>query len=275
MRAGLQRTGSVSRLIFLDGLRRYALLGLLVFSISAEASGFLFIDFFARDVGRASSDFLFSIMWLAGLIYLFFHAVQVIAWGEERGTVYTILSRPVSRAEYVVGVYLGLAALLLGLELLLGGLAWGSLVWIRHAVDPAYFPVLSTPHFLFAWSGLVSMQLMLLAAVVLFSSLVRGGFPVLILSMAYYFICSGLPVVREAFAHQSGQGEASSSMTYLLQGLTAIFPDFQRLDFKDAVVSLALTPGILQIVTSFALSAMYIVMLVAIACIFYGRRDLY
>ncbi|MFQ5355144.1 MAG: hypothetical protein ACE5DY_01420 [Mariprofundaceae bacterium] len=270
-----QRIGSVSRLIFLDGLRRYTLFGLLVFSITAELSGLFFFDFFARDVGRASSDFLFSIMWLAGLIYLFFHAVQVIAWGEERGIIYTILSRPISRVEYIAGVYVGLASLLLGLQLLLGILAFGALEWIRQTLDPIYFPVLSLSHYLLAWAGLVVMQLMLLAAIILFSGLVRGGFPVLILSLAYYFICSGLPVVRESLAQQSAQGGDPPALSYLLQGLSAVFPDFQRLDFKDWIVSLAPMPQLFQITTSFSLAAAYILVLMAFAGMLYERRDLH
>ncbi len=270
-----QRVRSVSRLIFLDGLRRYTLFGLLVFSIVAEVSGLFFFDFFARDVGRASSDFLFSIMWLASLIYLFSHAVQVIAWGEERGIIYTILSRPVTRGEYVAGVYVGLASLLLGLQFLLGIFAFGTLEWIRQMLDPIYFPALSLSHYLLAWAGLVVMQLMLLAAIILFSGMVRGGFPVLILSLAYYFICSGLPVVRESLAQQLVQGGDPPALSYLLQGLTAAFPDFQQLDFKDWIVSMAEMPQLFEIATSFALAAAYILVLIALASMLYERRDLH
>lgn len=263
------RVAALGRIILLDGLRRHALVGLVALSLAAEASGFLFMDFFGRDIGRASSDFLFSVMWSGGLLFLFFHAVQVISWDEERKVIYTILSRPLSRAEYVLGVFLGLFGLLIGLELLLGGMAYATLLLIKHSLTTIYFQHLSLSHYILAWTGLAAMQVALLAVVLLFSGMVRGGFPVLLLSLAYYGICSGLPVVRDSLS-----GTSDSMMGYLLQTLTAIFPDFSRLDFKDMVVSILPVTGMAGIVLNFALLLLYTGIVITLACRIYARRDL-
>jgi len=265
---------AVSRVIYLDGVRRYTLLGLLIFFVLAESSGLMFLDFFGHDVGRASSDFLFSIMWLAGLVFLLFHAVQVIAHGEEIGIIHVLISRPISRGEYVLGVYTGLTFLLFSLQFLLGLLAFGSLSWIRHLLDPAYFPALSAFNYLLAWSGLVAMQLMFLAAIMFFSGLVRGGFPVLVISIAYYFICSGLPVVRESYGQQMGFADSPHLSDFILRGMTAIFPDFGHLDFKDTVISTIAILHPSHIATNFLLAILYIALLLLFACLAYNRRDL-
>lgn len=262
------RTAALGRIIFLDGLRRHALVGLVLLSLAAEASGFLFMDFFGRDIGRASSDFLFSVMWAGGLLFLFFHAVQVISWDEERKVIYTILSRPLSRAEYVLGVFLGLFGLLIGLELLLGAMAYATLLIIKHSLATVYFQHLSLSHYILAWGGLAAMQVALLAVVLLFSGMVRGGFPVLLLSLAYYGICSGLPVVRDSLPQHA------STMGYLLQTLAAIFPDFARLDFKDMVISNIAVTGTMNIVLNFALLLLYTGIVITLACRIYARRDL-
>jgi len=261
------RIAALGRIIFLDGLRRHALVGLVLLSLAAEASGFLFMDFFGRDVGRASSDFLFSVMWSGGLLFLFFHAVQVISWDEERKVIYTILSRPLSRAEYVLGVFTGLLALLIGLQLLLGAAGYATLLLIKHSLATIYFQHLSLAHYLLTWAGLAAMQAALLAVIMLFSGMVRGGFPVLLLSVAYYGICSGLPVVRDSI-------DAHSAAGYLLQILTALFPDFSRLDFKDMVVSsLPVTNG-MQVWINFGLVLLYIGIVTGLASRIYARRDL-
>jgi ABC-type transport system involved in multi-copper enzyme maturation permease subunit len=270
----MHRIRSLAKIIFLDGMRRHALIGLVILSLVAEASGMLFMDFFGRDVGRASSDFLFSAMWLAGLIFLLFHAVQVIAWDEERGTIYALLSRPISRAEYVLGVFSGLATLLFSLHGLLGCVAFGTLLWIKHGLASVYFPVLSVPHFLLAWAGLVGMQMVILAAIMLFSGLVRGGFPVLLLSAAYYGICSGLPVVRASIRHQLELGADVGGLGILLQAMTAAFPDLGRLDFKDAVVTIQSRIEPLDAGMAFAVAALYIALVITFACRLYARRDL-
>ncbi|HKJ83291.1 MAG TPA: hypothetical protein VJ961_04635 [Mariprofundaceae bacterium] len=261
------RVSALGRIIFLDGLRRHALVGLVLLSLAAEVSGFLFMDFFGRDIGRASSDFLFSVIWAGGLMFLFFHAVQVISWDEERKVIYTILSRPLSRAEYVLGVFTGLLALLIGLQLLLGTAGYATLLVIKHSLATFYFQHLSLAHYLLTWAGLAVMQTALLAVIMLFSGMVRGGFPVLLLSVAYYGICAGLPVVRDSV-------DAHSAAGYLLQILTALFPDFSRLDFKDMVVSnLSVTHG-MQVWMNFGLVLLYIGIVTGFASRIYARRDL-
>lgn len=270
----VHRIISLARIIFLDGLRRHALAGLILLALAAEASGMLFMDFFGHDVGRASSDFLFSVMWMAGLLFLLFHAVQAIAWDEEHGAIYALLSRPISRSEYVLGVFTGLMALLVCLNVLLGIMAYGTLLWIKHGLEMIYFPAFSTSYFLLAWVGMVMMQGVMLAAIMLFSGMVRGGFPVLLLTAAYYGICSGLPVVRASVMQQLAHGRDVGALNHLLQALTAFFPDFGRLDFKDYVVSMTRITEINTILIHFAVAALYIALAVAFACRLYERRDL-
>ena len=80
MLLSINRILALAWLTILDGLRRHALLGLVILSLAAQASGLFFFDFISRDIGRASSDFLFSISWFSGCLFLFFHAVHVVAW---------------------------------------------------------------------------------------------------------------------------------------------------------------------------------------------------
>ncbi len=268
----LRRIIALARLIILDGLRRHALIGLILFALAGITGGLLFFDFIPRDIGRASNDFLFTITWLTGLLFLLFHAVQVMAWDSERGALHTYLARPISRAEYALGLYIGLAALLLALNLILGGLGWALLNFIKGSVDAYYFPHLSLGFFLLAGVGLYWIELTILAVILLFSSAVRGGFPVLLLTLSYYLICSGLPVVRESFSQKAGID--SPLLPKLLQGLTAIFPDFTRLDLKTLAASSDVLPPWVELLLPFALTGLYTVIVLWLACLIYQRRDL-
>lgn len=273
MKNSIKRIAALGRIILIDGLRRYALIGLLALSLAGEACGLLFFDFIHRDIGRASTDFIFSVSWVAGFIFLFFHAVQVMAWDEERRVIHTLLARPLSRSEYVIGVFCGLGALLLLLNLALGVIGWGTLMLIRNQVEATYFPYFSNLYYLYSWLGLFAMELMMLAVIMLFSGLIRGGFPVLLVSLAFYMICSGLPVVRDLFDIEEVAAVVSSIRKILL-GLTSIFPDFSRLDFKNAVVSTVNMPEASFMVTNFALFIAYTGIMLWMACAVYQRRDL-
>lgn len=270
----IERIWALARIVILDGVRRHAVLGLVVMSLAAEAGGLLFMDFISRDIGRASSDFVLSISWLSGIIFLFFHAVQVIAWDEERHVIYAFLARPISRGEYVMGVFAGLATLLLLLNLILGTLGWFTLMLIKHMVEPQYFTHFSSSFYLLTWLGLFAMEVMVLSIIMLFSGMVRGSFPVLLMAMSFYAICSGLPVVREALAQQTARAGNHGFSTLMLQGMTAIFPDFDRLDFKNYIVSPDRLHNCTVLLTNFGLVVTYIVMILWLACAIYKRRDL-
>lgn len=269
-----RRIGALARLIILDGLRRRALIGLLSLSLAAVAGGLAFFDFIPRDIGRASSDFVLSIAWIAGFIFLFFHAVQVIAWDEERRVIYALIARPISRAEYVLGIFAGLAFLLLLLNALLGGLGYCTLLVIKHVVGPDYFSHLSLGAYLLAWLGLLTMELMILAVILLFSGLVRGNFPILLISLSFYATCSGLPVVRQSVSQRATMPGELTGLSTLLQWLTAAFPDFDRLDFKNYIVLAKDFPSLPLLTTGFGLALAYTAIFLWLAATAYQRRDL-
>ncbi len=269
----LQRIAALARIIIIDGIRRHALIGLLVLSLSAEACGLLFFDFVSRDIGRAASDFIFSISWLAGFIFIFFHAVQVIAWDDDRRVIHALLARPLSRGEYVLGVFVGLSILLLLLNLILCAIGWGTLILIRHMVTTAYFELFSVTYYALTWFGLFAMELMILAVIVLFSGLIRGGLPVLLISLSFYAICSGLPVVRETF-NQRAEEKGQIIMAGLFKTMTAIFPDFSRFDFKNAILTADPLPAVTTLLTNFGVVLCYVVVVLWMACAVYQRRDL-
>ena len=274
MNSTLKRIAAVARIVLLDGLRRHALMGLIVLSIAAQAGGLLFFDFIPRDIGRASSDFVLSLAWLSGFIFLFFHGVQVIALDEERKVIYSLLARPISRGEYVIGIFSGLAVLLLLLNLLLCGIGFVTLMLIKQMVDPFYFSHFNTNYYFLSWLGLFSMEMMLLSVILLFSGLVRGSFPVLLISLSFYAICSGLPVVRESMGQRAGQAEGVTGLKSMLLWLTAVFPDFDRLDFKNMITSSVSLPEVTLMLVNFGLTLSYVGLFLWLACLVYQRRDL-
>jgi len=268
----LRKISSLARLVFIDGLRRHALMGLVLLAFGLEAGGLLFFEFIPKDIGRASADFILSVGWLTGLLFLLFHAVQVMAWDEERRIIHTLLARPISRTQYVLGTFLGLVVLLLLLNILLGVLGFGVLLAVKDSVKTVYFTHLSLPHYLLSWCGLLCVELMILSIIMLFSGLVRGGFPVLLLTISYYFICTGLPVVREAFVSRSL--ETGSTVPTLLQWLTAIFPDFSRYDVKMLVTSQQSVDLLQHVVVDLGMMVLYVSIVLWLAAMVYQRRDL-
>lgn len=267
------RIFALARLVILDGLRRNALIGLILFAMAGVTGGVLFFDFIPRDIGRASNDFIFSIIWLTGFVFLLFHAVQIMSWDNERGVLHAYLARPISRTEYGLGLFTGLAFLLLVLNCSLGIMGWMLLNFIQGSVAASYFQNLSLTYYLVALLGLYWIELTILAVILFISSVLRGSFPVLLMTLCYHFICNGLPVVRQSFQQKFLEGE-NAFLDPLLKGLSALFPDFSWLDFKTLVASTDTIPTWPQFLLPFALMALYMVIVLWLACRIYERRDL-
>lgn len=267
----LRKVWAVAWLEILNGLRRYAVLGLVLFAFLLETGGLFFMDFIPRDIGRASADFILSVGWLSGMLFLFFHCVQVMAWDDERRTIHTLLARPISRPQYVLGVYFGLAGLLFLLNMLLGLTGYGLLLVIKGSLREEYFLILSLPTYALSWLGLFCIELMLLTVILLFSALVRGGFPVLILTVSYYLICTSLPVVRGALADSALN--KVFPINSLLKWMTAVFPDFSRFDFKSLITEQA--SGLsAKLSVDFGLFVCFVGVALGLAAFIYQRRDL-
>jgi len=271
----MNRIIALAHITFLDGLRRNAVWGLCLFSLIFEIGGIFFMDFFGHDLGRVISDFQFSIMWVAGMIFILFYAVQAIAWDDNHKTIDSILARPISRTEYVLGYMTGLSLLLVCFEILLASLAFSEIIWIRPLIGEVYFPVFSVSHFIVTWCGLQIILLIHLAIVMLVSSAIRGAFPVMLITLAYSLICSGLPVVRESIS-QNQQSGPDSALSTILQGMSMIFPDFSKLDFKDSILSNQSIESMFGIASwlPFSLMGVYLAVVLLLSCMVYQHRDI-
>ncbi|MDX8388299.1 MAG: hypothetical protein R8M46_07185 [Ghiorsea sp.] len=270
----MNRIFALAKITFLNGLRRNAVWGLCLFALMFEMFGMLFMDLFGRDLGRVISDFQFSIMWIAGMLFILFYAIQAIAWDDDHRAIDSILARPISRTEYVLGTMLGLTILLLCFEALLGITAYIQISWVKSMIEEVAFPIFSKTHYWVTWFGLQFILMGVLSVAMLISSTIRGAFPVMLMALAYNLICSGLPVVRESLKQKTN--EVSQSLEQLLQGLSMIFPDYSMLDFKDSVVSLNSLENIMgmPVWMPISLIGLYMVVVVFLSCFIYHRRDI-
>lgn len=268
----LSKIIGLARLIIMDGYRRKAIVALILFAVFAQAGGIFFSSFIPRDIGRAANDFMFSLLWLVGFIFILSHCVYVAAWDDSKRTIHTYLARPLSRREYVWGLFVGFSFLLFVLNLSLSSFGLAFLLYIKSNLAETYFQSFSLPLYLLSSVGLFLIELTILSVVLLFSCVVRGTIPVLLLTLSYYFICSGLPVVRSSFATITDKDPVF--LLSALKWVTAIFPDFSRLDYKSLVTTPVATLSSIDVITSILLSLIYVLIVLILASYFYEKRDL-
>jgi len=108
----------------------------------------------------------------------------------------------------------------------------------------------------------------------LISSAIRGAFPVMLITLAYSLICSGLPVVRESIRQQA---EISAhGLDNILTGMSMFFPNFSVLDLKDSVLSPQSIESMIgmPVWIPFGLISIYVAIVMLLSCMIYKRRDI-
>ncbi|MGZ5439341.1 MAG: ABC transporter permease [Candidatus Aminicenantales bacterium] len=203
-----------------------------------------------KDVGLASISLfgvLMAILIGTGLVYK----------EIDKKTIYTLLAKPLHRAEFILGKFLGLVLTLFVMT--------GAMALIFLAI--VYAHTLKIEGSLLVAIAYIFLELVLITAVaILFSSF---STPILssLFALAFYLIGHlswGLELLIKKM--RPGAGKA------LVRGLAMILPDLENFNFKTEVVhGLPIPPGIF--LSSFLYGVCYTAFILGLAVLIFRRRD--
>ncbi len=203
-----------------------------------------------KDVGLSSISLfgvLMAILIGTGLVYK----------EIDKKTIFTLLSKPLRRAEFILGKFLGLVLTLL----------------VMTAAMTVIFLAIVYAHTMKIESGLlvavayIFLELVLITAVaILFSSF---STPILssLFALAFYLIGHlswGLELILKKMAPGAGRT--------LVRALYAVLPDLENFNFKTEVVhGLPIPPGLY--LSSFLYGVCYTAFILVLAVLIFRRRD--
>ncbi len=249
---------AIARNTLREALRSRLLYTLVFFAVLLIGSSALLATLSYVERERILQDIGLSAIRLMGAIIAVFVGVGLIHREVERRTVYTILSKPVSRTAFVVGKFAGLVATL---WLMVGimGLAFAAVSLVAGAP-------LGWGHL--AALGLTCVELALLVAVAtLFSS-----FTTPTLASAFTL---GVYLLGHLARDLRDLGAASDS--HLAERVTAalylVLPDLEAFDLViPAVHGLTIPPGEALMATLYGFG--YAALVLVLAAFVFERRDL-
>ena len=203
-----------------------------------------------KDVGLASISLfgvLMAILIGTGLVYK----------EIDKKTIYTLLAKPLHRAEFILGKFLGLVLTLFVMT--------GAMTLIFLAI--VYAHTLKIEGSLLMAVAYIFLELVLITAVaVLFSTF---STPILssLFALAFYLIGHlswGLELLIKKMRPGAGK--------VLVMGLALILPDLENFNFKTEVVhGLPIPPGIY--LSSFLYGFCYTAFILGLAVLIFRRRD--
>lgn len=252
----------LARLYFLGNIRRQVhlatlFLGGLLLMLPAYVNAFsLGISAFER----VSKDFGITLISYFGVGMAILLASSSVPRDAETRALYPILARPLFRAHYVIAHYLALLALLLTSYLFLGGCLSLSLSALAKTLDLSIFLALYSSF----------LQVAIVAAVTVTVSTVAS--PALSGTVgAFVYLVGSLPgaFIRFFLVEDRGSEFSAGLATFI----KALLPNLSIFSLKDPVVhQIAIAPGYVPALTAYAL--VWVVALLALASILFGRRDL-
>jgi len=265
---------------------------LIIFIALLFGAGFLFISLSFEQELKLLKDIAFGAMSLFSLIFAIVGTAILIPKDVEDRTLYTILSKPVPRYEYLTGKLLGVL-LLVGISLLAMDLIFTGILYLRqNAVLSSQLAILdsegiATPENIQNITMLVTSQgvswdlqaavfsIFLKAAVLaslcmLLSTFATSTMFTIVVGFAVFFIGHGQSLARDYFL----QGSFSSPVQKLITvSLAILFPDLQLFNLTDGVVSGEPVPGELLLKIT-AVAALYLVIYNIVSFIIFSDKEL-
>ncbi|MET0427327.1 MAG: ABC transporter permease subunit, partial [Microvirga sp.] len=109
---GLKRTVAVASNTFRETIRERVLYNLVFFAILMTLSGLLLGRLSIRQDERIIKDLGLAAMEVFGTVIAIFIGVGLVSKEIERRSLFPLLAKPLTRSEFLIGKFLGLASTL-------------------------------------------------------------------------------------------------------------------------------------------------------------------
>jgi ABC-type transport system involved in multi-copper enzyme maturation permease subunit len=219
---GLFRIWVIARHVFLGIIRDRALYLIALYSLLMLAATVLLPRLASVAYGKIILDLGLTGIHLLSLLVVAFIGTSLVNQEIEKRTVLTMIAKPVSPMEFIVGKHLGLSLLLALLIALMGGVYLGVL-WLNGI---AYSPISLLLAMVF-----MGLEMTLLGAIALLFGVITSSLLATLLTFAVYLM-----------GHLSsdilalGQLNDNPGLGWFTQGLYLVLPDLERLNLRNQAV---------------------------------------
>jgi len=253
----LLRIGTIAHNTIREAIRNKLLYTLLFFAIALIGTGVLVSTLSYVEGERILQDVGLAAIRLMSVGIAVFVGVGLIHGEVERRTIYTILSKPVSRVEFLLGKYVGLV-LTTWLMLVVMGLAFAG-------VSLGYGAPLDSGHAIAF--GLVAMELVVMVAVATLFSAFTTPMLASLFTVGVYLLGHLSRDLR-----QLGEKGELESLRPVTSFLFEVLPDLESFNLTiEAVHQLPIDPGATLAAVVYGIG--YAVLLLALASFLFSRRD--
>lgn len=269
----LKKIWALAVLTFREGARDRAIWGIGLFALLIMSVTFLVLGFFMRELNKVAVDINLSAISLAGLLLTFFVSINLMAKDIDKRTIYCVLSKPFSRAQYIWGKYVGIMLIVMAAFLILSACSSLTIVLAKMQYASWFKGFLWTEYYKAVYASLL-MFFVLNAVVIFFSSITSSSFITLLLSISVYIAGQTVEEVVLYLKSAAGIQMAGSEMIgRILDICQYILPNLSVFDLKvQASHAVHLPSAYMLGITGYA--AIYCSILIISGSLIFSRREL-
>ncbi len=261
----------VALITFKEGIKNRVIFGIFIIALLLFAATTVLITLFMRDIVKVAVDLSLSTVSFSGLLTLLFIGVSLFGKDLDKRTIYMVISRPISRSEYLVGKFLGIAMLSLTVVVFLGLL---SVVPVTMSKRFYYYPEARfdwVVYFIAVFYIFVKLSVVS-AVITLFASFTSNSFIALVLSLVAYIIGQSTEGVRMLIASRVEKLDVAPALTYMVEIAYYLFPNFSAFDLKtQAAHGLPINPS--YILWTLLYAIFYTAIVITIGTLAFRRRE--
>jgi ABC-type transport system involved in multi-copper enzyme maturation permease subunit len=266
----VRTVGRVAVNVFRESVRDKVLYNLVAFAVLMISASYLIGQLTAGQDIKVIKDLGLAAISIFGVAIAVFIGIGLV-WKEvDKRSIYSVLTKPVRRSEFVLGKYCGLlltlcvnvAVMTVAFYAVLGLMSWQTdpairAAWTIQAADPRMLSAIF----------LIVIELALVTAIALFFSTFSSPFLSALMTLGLWAIGQFTTDLRNF-----DQILESPIARAVAQGLYYVLPDFSAFDVKAQVVyGMAVEPRYLAVTVAYG--AMYMVLTLTAAVLIFARRD--
>lgn len=201
-------------------------------------------------------DFWLAMIEIFGLISVIFIGSQLIFKEIEWKTIYLILSKPISRYEFIIGKFIWFAMILAAI------IFFQSMIFLALVIySKSAFSLLVVLSIVFIY-----LKLLVLFAIILFLSTFISSILSIVLTILIYFISHSITSIYDMAINMKSMFMVNISRFFYI-----IFPPFEALNLKSAILSnVKISPVFLMANTFYAV--LYIVIILGFTIVIFNRK---
>lgn len=251
---------------FGEAMRRKILNVFLLVAVALMFMGFAFASFQPREEMVVIKSLGLGVIALAGVFISVILFINLIPQEIERRTIYTILSKPVQRYEFLCGKFLG-GLMTVFLNILFMGVAFVILLLIKehtwdHDITDAVKGVM-----------MIFFQIMLLGGVSMCLSVILSPFVNFFLSFAIYLLGS-MSSVTESLA-SNADGKKNPAVVAIFKAVHVLIPNFGNFNIQNPIIhpDVVIHNETIYLAQNILYALLWTAILMTIAVLAFDRRE--